>query len=45
MYKITEINNDTMPRYNIDNLPERHSEALLKTTELSKKGNISVMKN
>ena len=30
MYKITEINNDTIPSYKIDNLPERYNEALLK---------------
>ena len=43
--KITEIINDTIPSYKIDNLPERYNESLLKKTELSRKENISVMKN
>ena len=30
LYKITEIINDTIPSYHIDNLPERYNEALLK---------------
>ena len=34
LYKITEIINDTIPTYHIDNLPERYNEALLKKTEL-----------
>ena len=44
LYKITEIINDTLPSYKIDNLPERYNEALLKKTELSTKENKSVMK-
>ena len=44
LYKITEIVNDTIPSYHIDNLPERYNEALLKKTELSMKENNSVMK-
>ena len=44
LYKITEIINDTIPSYRIDNLPERYNEALLKKTELSMKENKDVMK-
>ena len=44
MYKITEIINDTIPTYHIDNLPERHKESLLKRTELSLKQNKDFMK-
>ena len=32
--KITEIINDTIPAYKIDNLPERYYEALLKTDKV-----------
>ena len=44
IYKITEIINDTIPAYKIDNLPERYSESLLKKTELTMKENENVMK-
>ena len=44
MYKITEINNDTIPSYKIDNLKERYNESLLKKTELTLKQNKDVMK-
>ena len=44
LYKITEIFNDTIPSYHIDNLPERYNEALLKKTELTLKENNTVMK-
>ena len=44
LYKITEIINDTIPSYKIDNLPERYNEALLKKTELTTTENNSVMK-
>ena len=44
LYKITEIINDTISSYRLDNLPERDNEALLKKTELTKKENNSVMK-
>ena len=44
LYKITEIINDTIPSYKIDNLPERYNESLLKKTELSMKENKDVMK-
>ena len=44
LYKITEIINDTIPSYKIDNLPERYNEALLKKTELTMTENNSVMK-
>ena len=44
LYKITEIINDTIPSYHIDNLKERYNESLLKKTELSLKQNKDVMK-
>ena len=37
LYNITEIINDTIPSYHIDNLKERYNESLLKKTELSLK--------
>ena len=44
LYKITEIINDTIPSYKIDNLIERYNESLLKKTELTMKENNSLMK-
>ena len=44
LYKITEIINDTIPAYKMDNLKERYNESLLKKTELTMKENNSVMK-
>ena len=44
LYKITEIINDTIPSYRIDNLKERYNESLLKKTDLTLKENNSVMK-
>ena len=44
LYKVTEIVNDTIPSYKIDNFPERYNEALLKKTELTLKENEYVMK-
>ena len=44
LYKISEIINDTIPSYKIDNLPERYNESLLKKTNLTMKENNSVMK-
>ena len=44
VYKITEIINDTIPTYHIDNLPERYNESLLKKTNLTMKENRGVMK-
>ena len=44
LYKITEIVNDTIPSYKIDNFKERYNESLLKKTELSMKENKDVMK-
>ena len=44
LYKITEIINDTIPSYRLDNLPERYNESLLKKTDLTLKENNSVMK-
>ena len=44
LYKITEIINDTIPSYKINNSPERYNESLLKKTKLTSKENYSVMK-
>ena len=44
LYKVTEIINDTIPAYKIDNIPDRYNELLLKKTELSLKQNKDVMK-
>ena len=44
LYKITEIINDTIPSYRIDNLKERYNESLLKKTNLTMKENNTVMK-
>ena len=44
LYKITEIINDTIPSYRLDNLPERYNESLLKKTDLTLKENKDVMK-
>ena len=44
LYKITEIINDTIPSYHIDNLKERYNESLLKKTDLTLKQNKDVMK-
>ena len=44
LYKITEIINDTIPSYHIDNLKERYNVSLLKKTDLTLKQNKDVMK-
>ena len=44
LYKITEIINDTIPSYKIENLNERYNESLLKKTESTMKENKDVMK-
>ena len=44
LYKITEIINDTIPSYKIDNLEERYNQSLLKKTDLTMKENKDVMK-
>ena len=44
LYKITEIINETIPSYHINNLKERYNESLLKKTELTMKENKDVMK-
>ena len=44
LYKISEIINDTIPSYKINNLPERYNESLLKKTDLTLKENDNVMK-
>ena len=45
LYKITEIINDTIPSYRLDNLKERYNESFLKKTDLTMKENKDVMKN
>ena len=44
LYKITEIINDTLPSYKIDNLKERYNESFLRKTDLTIKENDNVMK-
>ena len=44
LYKVTEIVNDTIPSYKINNLQERYNESLLKKTDLTLKENNRVMK-
>ena len=44
LYKITEIINDTIPSYKIDNLKERYNESLVKKSDLTLKENNAVMK-
>ena len=44
LYKITEIINDTMPSYRLNDLSERYNESLLRKTELSMKENNNVLK-
>ena len=44
LYRITEVNNDTIPSYKIDNLKERYNESLLKRTDLTMKGKKDVMR-
>ena len=42
--KITEIINETIPSYHINNLKERYNKSLMKKTELTMKENKDVMK-
>ena len=44
LYRITELINDTIPSYLIDNLPERYNQSLIKKTDLTLKENKDVMK-
>ena len=44
LYKIREKNDDTIPSYRLDNLPQGYNEALLKKTELTKKDNDNFIK-
>ena len=44
LYKITEIVNDTIASYRLDNLKERYNEALLKKSELPLKETKDVRK-
>ena len=34
LYKITEVINDTIPSYRLENYPERYNEALLQKSKL-----------
>ena len=45
LYESTEIPNETIPTYKIDQLSEKYSEALLKKTKLTLIENDSVIKN
>ena len=44
-YKNTEIINDTIPSYKIENLKQRYNESLLKKTELTMEKMIMLWKN
>ena len=44
MYKLSEINNDTIPTYKIDNSPEGNKESFLKKNNLTINEIYSVMK-
>ena len=44
LYKNTELVDDTIPSYRLDELKERYNESLLKKTDLSMKENGNVMK-
>ena len=44
LYKITEIVNDTVPSFKINNLPEKYNESLLKKTDLTLKESNGIMK-
>ena len=44
LYKITEIINDTIPSYRLDNLKERYNESLLRKTDLTMTEKKDVMK-
>ena len=44
LYEITKINNDTIPSYRKDDLPERRIEALVKKTKITLKQKDGVMK-
>ena len=44
-YKITVINSDTIPSYEIVNSKESYNDSLLKNTDLTVKENKDVMKN
>ena len=44
LYKITEVINDTIPSYKLNNYPERYNEALLQKSRLTLSENNKVMK-
>ena len=43
LFEISEIIQDTIPTYHLDNLPERYNEAFLTKTELKMKENKAAM--
>ena len=45
LYKITEVINDTIPSYRINNLPERYNQSLLLKSQLTMEENDEVMLN
>ena len=45
LYTITEVINDTIPSYRLENLPERYNENLLKKSQLTMEENDNVMLN
>ena len=45
LYKITEVINDTIPKYRINNLPERYNQSLLLKSQLTMEENDEVMLN
>ena len=45
LYTITEVINDTIPSYRLDNLPERYNENLLKKSQLTIEENDNIMLN
>ena len=44
LFKFTEIVNDTIPSYKINNIPERYNKSLLRKTKLTMKENDNVIK-
>ena len=44
LYEITEVINDTIPAYKLENFPERHNQNLLQKSQLSLAENRKVMK-
>ena len=44
LYEVTEVIDDTIPSYKINQFPERYTEALLKNTELTMEEHKDVMR-